>query len=248
MAKAKVKPKKAKKAAAPAPAATSAVPARKPAAAAPAAAKLDTSVLDELLKTTGQPAPTGEESLPDFVLRVATAMAEVPDDKFNGLSVPARKWYDENSASYNAEKLDALYALPGMPGYTAPTTTAAEAAPQPEAPAPAAKEEKKQETPQTQQSEADMAKAKKGGKKAAGKSTKKTTNGAAAERAPRTDSVSYQVRMAVVKKPDITFPQVAEKLGLKGAAAAESGSNHAFNYYNHARIVIGMYKAQHEAK
>lgn len=217
-------------------------PTRK-AAEAPPAPKLDTSVLDELLATTGQPAPKAKETLPDFVLRVATAMAEVPDDKFNALSPVARKWYDENSTRYNEEKLDQLVALPGMPGYVAPTT-AAEAAPQSTAPASAAKEDKQQEAPQTQTNEEDMAKGK-GGKKAATKKAK-TSNGNGAERALRTDSTSYQIRAAVVKNPDIAFDKVCEKVGLKGKDAAPTG--HAHNMYQHAKIVMKIAAAEGYAK
>ena len=78
---------------------------------------------------------------------------------------------------------------------------------------------------------------KKGSKKAA--AGKKSTTAAPkekVERAERTDSTAYQVRLAVVKKPDITFEALVEKLGLKAKEASPTG--HVHNMYQHAKLVM----------
>lgn len=201
------------------------------------AKKADTALLDALLKATGEKGPAKDETLKDFCYRLFVKMVEVPDDVFKALPKEARDWYDASSDAYNAERFDAIVALPGMPGVkavAAPAVAAPEA--QQEADAPPAGKFAAVEHPETNQ-ETDVAKAKKGGAKPAGKTKEAKANG---ERKPRTDGTAYQVRQAVVKNPAITFEKVAAAIGLKGKAATEG--SHAHNYYNHARVVIAMFK------
>lgn len=206
-----------------------------PAAPQPAAAataptpKLDTSMLDELLKVTGQPAPAKGEKLKAFVERMAGPIAELSDDAFKALSQDARDWYQANYDAYNAGAFDKLVAAPGMPGYDASASDD-----EPVSPAPVS-EAAPQETPPTSIEEEDMKK-----KVAAKKSTTKKAagNGSATERKPRTDGMSYKVRQAVVSDPAVEFEAVCKKLGLKGKDAAPTG--HAHNMFAHAKHVMAI--------
>lgn len=203
---------------------TPSVPSRTPpklslgatAAAAPAAAKVDTTLTDAILKATDEPKPKKGEDLKAFCYRVFVKMAAVPDDVFKALPKEARDWYDKASDLFNAEKFDEIVALPGMPG-AALTVAAAE--PQAEAPTAGAKADKKAD------------KAPKASKEPKAPKEKE-------ERKPRTDGLAYQVRIEVVKNPDITFEKLCEKVELKGRAAAPTG--HAHNMYQHARHVMTL--------
>ena len=199
------------------------------------AKKADTALLDALLKATGEKGPAKDETLKDFCYRLFVKMVEVPDDVFKALPKEARDWYDASSDAYNAERFDDIVALPGMPGVKAVVAPAPAPEAQQEADVPPAGKFAAVEHPETNQ-ETDVAKAKKGGAKPA-KTKEAKANG---ERKPRTDGTAYQVRQAVVKNPTITFEKVAASIGLKGKAATEG--SHAHNYYNHARVVIAMFK------
>ena len=205
--------------------------AAKEAAKAP---KLDTTLLDSLLAATGEKAQGETENLKDFCYRLFVAMVEVPDDKFKALPKAARDWYDTNSDRYNAEKFDELEFLPGMHGFKAEAAAAEEA------------EQAAVQEPinagQENTKETDMTKAKAKNKGMEASATPKAPEVAKekGERKPQTESVSYKMRSVVVKNPLITFEKAADACGLKGKAAAEG--SHAFNYYNHARIVIAMFK------
>ena len=206
-------------------------------AGTPATAKADLSLLTALLKATGEPAPKEGESLKDVCYRIFLKVPSLADDVFAALPEPVRTWYDKNTDLFNSEQFDKLEALPGMPGAFAAaesTSTAAQGAspatPPPATPAAAAS------TPQPNE-ENSVQKGKKDKKTAAAKPAAKPAE--AKERAPRTDSLAYKIRIAVVKKPSISFEDAAAAAGVKKAEA--TSSSHAFNYYNHARVVLAMF-------
>ena len=202
--------------------------------AAKDAPKVDTTLLDSLMAATGEKAQGKMENLKDFCYRLFVEMADVPDDKFKALPKAARDWYDTNSDRYNAEKFDELEFLPGMHGFKA------EAAAAEEAEQAAAQEPTNEGQENTEENDVTKAKGKNKGMKASAAPKAPKVAKEKGERKPQTESVSYKMRSVVVKNPLITFEKAAETCGLKGKAAAEG--SHAFNYYNHARIVIAMFK------
>lgn len=247
------KPKKAKKnapvARTPAPAPKAAAAPAAAAASTPPQAKVATPMLDALLKATGEAPPKPGETLPEFAFRIFVKVPDLSDDVFNALPQEVKDWYDRNTDLYNSKQLEKMDGLPGMPGTAgaapaeAGTTTAAAAAPKPSAVPPvAASAAAAAPSTTTPNQEQAMAKTKKGGKKGAGKKADDKTS-EPKERAPRTDGVAYKIREAVVKKPTVSFEDACAAAGVKGAAAKAGSGSHAFNYYNHARVVLQMFMA-----
>ncbi len=201
-------------------------------AAAKDAIKVDTALLDSLLAATGEKAQGKAENLKDFCYRLFVKMAEVPDDKFKALPKAARDWYDTNSDRYNAEKFDELEFLPGMHGFKAEAAAAEEAEKAVQEPTSEGQEE-------TEETDVTKAKGKNKGMKAStAPKAPKVAKGKSGERKPRTEGTSYQVRIAVVKNPEITFEKLCEKLGFKGKEAAPTG--HVHNMFAHAQHVMRL--------
>ena len=174
---------------------------------------LDTVLLDSLLAATGEKAQGRDENLKDFCYRLFVKMAEVPDDQFKALPKAARDWYDTNSDRYNAEKFDELEFLPGMHGFKAEAAAAEEAEQ-----AAAAQEPTNEGQENTE--ETDVTKKAKGKNKgmkagAAPKAPKVAKEKVVGAKAPRKGSATQVIIDAVVRKPDITFEAICEKLGKK---------------------------------
>ena len=201
---------------------------------AAAAPQVDTTLLDSLLAATGELPPGKTESLKDFCYRLFVKMAEVPDDAFKKLPKEARDWYDATSDLYNAEKFSEMTPLPGMPGAELKQEQAEEAEQA------VVQEPTNEGQENTEETNVTKAKGKNKGMKASAAPKAPKVAKEKGERKPQTESVSYKMRSVVVKNPLITFEKAADACGLKGKAAAEG--SHAFNYYNHARIVIAMFK------
>lgn len=55
----------------------------------------------------------------------------------------------------------------------------------------------------------------------------------------RVDGVSYKIRLAVVKKPTISFEDACAKAGAEAVAGG-----HAHNMWNHARLIMQIVEAE----
>jgi hypothetical protein len=219
-----------------------------------------TGIYGDILKITGMKREDGE-TLVKYVERVGTHMGAMPDESFALFSPETADWFDKTVEAVNAKKPDNIPPVTGWPEdklaapavdekkvETKSATPAAKAA----APAPAATANKEPEVADKKPSKKPILK-----KKAAAtpakkpvKAAAKKANGAAKpkQRAlpgtgeggkARVDGIAYKIRLAVIKKPDISFEAAAEKAGCP---KAEVGG-HAHNMWNHARIICQMQKA-----
>lgn len=169
------------------------------------------------------------ESRPEYLRRLITAVSNLPDADWTGLSADAKKWYDGNVTRIDAKEEPEDFPAAAEPvARRAPTTVAAEATAEvaAEAPPPPSKRKaavKKAAKPKAAKPKAAVKKAAK--PKAAAKvavkkaATAAATNGAEPAKVGkgRTNGGSslIAIRKAIIGKPNITEGELFDRLTKK---------------------------------
>ena len=234
--------------------------AKKPVVKKPA--DVSKTLFDELTAAAGITLNKGESSQ-DFAVRLGVTLSELDDDAYGKLSPEAVKWFTAATDAINADK--EAPELDGFPVVEeaevqaegsadkaeqeeeVESTAAKTAATKKKAVRPVIKKEEvkssksKSET-KPEKRKADMAK--KAVTKKAGNGTKPAVKKTASakpkekkERAVRTDSVAYKLRVIGVKQPDITFEAACTKAGIK-----QVEGSHAWNVWYLTKLTMQVVK------
>lgn len=217
------------------------------------------TMFDELTSAAGVTVNEGE-SFQDFAVRLGVTLSELDDNAYGKLSPGAVKWFTAATDAINADK-----EAPGLDGFpTQEVETEEEVETETEAvdeveqeveskakakPSVVKKEEVKSKSEtKPDKRKAEMAKkveVKKEVKKAGNDKTKSVVKKTAAakpkgekkERAVRTDSVAYKLRVVGVKQPDITFEAACAKAGIKPVEGS-----HAWNVWYLTKLTMQVVK------
>lgn len=182
----------------------------------------------ELQSLTGVK-PNRRESDQGYMERIVKALDDVPDKKYNKLSKAAQDWAEEATQAYNSKEDYPAFpeAEEDEPADEPDQEEAAADEPDEEAGGPETDEPEDDEMPTTHTDEDETPRrgsrraAPPPPKKAAGKTTNKaTTKGKDTAAAAKAGGCLTYARMLMVKHPDISTADLAEKVKAKGFAVS----------------------------
>ncbi len=190
--------------------------------------KKPATLFDELTALVGY-GPNEGETYQDFAVRLGVSLSEVDDETYGKLSPAAVKWFTAATDAINADK-----EAPALPGFPEVEEVGAEEEVEPQ---PEVKPERKVMAKKEAVKPATKPTVAKPAVKPAPVVAKKTE--AKPAKAPRTDGIAYKMRVAVVKKPSLTFEDACAKFGVE---AVKGG--HAWNSWYTTVLVMREVAAQ----